>query len=357
MTSETYLVTGGCGFLGSHIVEKLRAAYPDARVAVFSRNPTTNLFPGVTYHAGDIALPDDVARAFKEVSPTVVFHCAGMMTVGRRNMTDEFVRVINVDGTRHVLDESKRAGVKAFVTTSSASVVQKEMFRDVKGADETWPIAKEGDATLAYPITKAASEKMTLAYDDPAGMRTCALRPAFCHGERDNDIMPATIRGLRMGRSGLQIGDNSNLFSATYAGNAADAHLAAAAKLLSPAPDGVAGEAFFVTNGAPRPFWDFSRAVWRAAGDTTRPEDVRVIGARVALAYVWALEWIYWFRGEVPPVTRQIVRFSVMSRWYVIDKARERLGWEPAVSEEEGIRRAVAWYLEKEKREADEGGS
>ncbi|GJC89226.1 sterol-4-alpha-carboxylate 3-dehydrogenase, decarboxylating [Colletotrichum liriopes] len=351
MASEVYLVTGGCGFLGSHIVEKLRAAYPDAHVAVFSRNPTTNLFPGVTYHAGDISSMDDVARVFKEVRPTVVFHCAGMMTVGRKIMTDEFVRAINVDGTRHVLDEGKRAGVKAFVTTSSASVVQKEMFRDIKGGDESLPLAEEGDDTLAYPKTKAASDKMTLEYDDPAGMRTCTLRPAAVHGERDNDITPAIIRNLRLGRNKLQIGDNTNLFSTTYAGNAADAHLAAADKLLR-APKGVAGEAFFITNGEPMRFWDFSRAVWRAAGDETRPEEVRVVSMRVALLYVWALEWIYWFKGEVPPVTRHIVRFSGMNRWYIIDKARERLGWKPEVGQEEGIRRAVEWYLEKEKREA-----
>ncbi|GKT46102.1 STIP1 y and U box-containing protein 1 [Colletotrichum spaethianum] len=366
MGSEIYLVTGGCGFLGSHIVEKLRAAYPDARVAVFSRNPTTNLFPGVTYHVGDISSLDDVARVFKEVKPTVVFHCAGMMTIGRKTMTDEFVRRINLDGTRQVLDESKRAGVKAFVTTSSASVVQKEMFRDIHGADESWPLAEDGDDTLAYPKTKtvgqgdqertliglkAAADKLTLAYDDPAGMRTCTLRPAAVHGERDNDITPAIMRNLRLGRHKLQIGDNTNLSSTTYAGNAADAHLAAADKLLH-APEGVAGEAFFITNGEPMRFWDFSRAVWRAAGDKTRPEEIRIVSMTVALAYVWALEWIYWFKGELPPLTRQIVRFTGMSRWYVIDKAQERLGWRPEVSQEEGIRRAVEWYLEKEEREA-----
>lgn len=199
---------------------------------------------------------------------------------------------------------------------------------------------------------KAASDKMTLEYDDPAGMRTCTLRPAAVHGERDNDITPAIMRNLRLGRNKIQIGDNSNLFSTTYAGNAADAHLAAVDKLLN-SPQGVAGEAFFITNGEPLRFWDFSRAVWRAAGDETRPEEVRTVSLTLALLYVWGLEWVCWFKGVVPPVTRQIVRFSNMHRWYVIDKATERLGWKPEVSQEEGIRRAVEWYLEKEKREAN----
>ncbi|KAF4925047.1 Sterol-4-alpha-carboxylate 3-dehydrogenase, decarboxylating [Colletotrichum viniferum] len=350
MAEETYLVTGGCGFIGSHIVEKLLQKYPSARVAVLSRNPTTNTFPRATHHAGDVASADDVTRIVNEVRPTVVFHCAGMMTVGRKTMTDEFVRAINVDGTRNVLEAGRKVGVKAFVTTSSASVVQKEMFRDIVAGDEGLGLAEDGDDTLIYPKTKAASDKMTLEYDDPKGMRTCTLRPAAVHGERDNDITPNLMRNYRLGRNKVQLGDNSNLFSTTYVGNAADAHIAASDKLLT-APEGVAGEAFFITNGPPMKFWDFSRTMWKAAGDETKIEDVKVVSLNMALAYAWAMEWFYWFKGEVSPLNRTIVRFACMSRWYVIDKAKERLGWEPAVGNEEGIRRAVVWFLKNEKKQ------
>ncbi|KAI8234204.1 Sterol-4-alpha-carboxylate 3-dehydrogenase, decarboxylating [Colletotrichum sp. SAR 10_99] len=262
MAEETYLVTGGCGFIGSHIVEKLLQKYPSARVAVLSRNPTTNTFPRATYHAGDIASADDVTRI----------------------------------------------------------------------------------------VNEAASDKMTLEYDDPNGMRTCTLRPAAVHGERDNDITPNLMRNYRLGRNKVQLGDNSNLFSTTYVGNAADAHIAASDKLLT-APEGVAGEAFFITNGPPMKFWDFSRTMWKAAGDETKIEDVKVVSLNMALAHAWAMEWFYWFKGEVSPLNRTIVRFACMSRWYVIDKAKERLGWEPAVGNEEGIRRAVEWFLENEKKQ------
>ncbi|KAL3294480.1 C-3 sterol dehydrogenase/C-4 decarboxylase family protein [Colletotrichum asianum] len=98
-------------------------------------------------------------------------------------------------------------------------------------------------------------------------------------------------------------------------------------------------------------FWDFSRTMWKAAGDETKIEDVKVVSSNMALAYAWAMEWFYWFKGEVSPLNRTIVRFACMSRWYVIDKAKERLGWEPAVGNEEGIRRAVEWFLENEKKQ------
>jgi sterol-4alpha-carboxylate 3-dehydrogenase (decarboxylating) len=171
-------------------------------------------------------------------------------------------------------------------------------------------------------------------------MRTCSLRPAAIYGERDNDLIPNMMRNMRLGRTKTQIGDNTNLFNHTYGGNAADAHLLAAEKLLH-APEGVAREAFFITNGVNLPFWDFSREVFRCAGDTTRPEEVRVISLSIALWLAWAMEWWFWVKGTVPPLDRSIVRFTCMNRYYDISKARERLGYEPKVEWKEGVKRGV----------------
>ena len=74
METASILVVGGCGMTGSHIVGKLLAAYPRARVAVMSRNPTKNTFAGVSYHAGDMNRPGDVDAVLAAVQPTVVFH-------------------------------------------------------------------------------------------------------------------------------------------------------------------------------------------------------------------------------------------------------------------------------------------
>lgn len=156
MDNASFLVTGGCGLQGSHIVEKLRSAYPDAKVAVMARNPTLNQFPGVTYHGGDITSREDVRRVLGASRPSVVFHCAGLMTLNRKPVPDSVVRAVNVDGTRIMLEESARTGVKAFVLTSSASVVQKHGrgFRAIAGADETLPLVAEEDNILIYPTSK-----------------------------------------------------------------------------------------------------------------------------------------------------------------------------------------------------------
>ncbi len=96
------------------------------------------------------------------------------------------------------------------------------------------------------------------------------------------------MRNVLAGRAATQLGDNKNLFDHTYAGNAADAHLLAAEKLLR-SPVGVAGEAFLITDGLPLPMFDFVREVARAAGRPVAPGAVRVIPTWAALAIAFVL--------------------------------------------------------------------
>jgi sterol-4alpha-carboxylate 3-dehydrogenase (decarboxylating) len=161
--SESYLITGGCGLQGSHIVEKLLAAHPGVKIAVMARNPTTNTFPGVDYHRGDITSVDDIRKILAAVRPTVIFHCAGVMTVARMPISDEMVRRINTEGTRLLLEESVSKGVKAFIFTSSASVVQKETFRDILNGDETMPLVVDTDPTLIYAKAKVSYQLFSCA--------------------------------------------------------------------------------------------------------------------------------------------------------------------------------------------------
>ncbi|KAB5576092.1 sterol-4-alpha-carboxylate 3-dehydrogenase [Coniochaeta sp. 2T2.1] len=340
MDRATYLVTGGCGLQGSHIVQKLLEAYPNASIAVMARNPTENRFDGAQYLAGDITVPKDIDRIFTAVRPTVVFHCAGTMTVGRVAISPEVVRKVNLDGTRLLLEAGKRFGVKAFVFTSSASVAQKYDggFRDLVNCDETAPTVEDEDGGQMYARSKAAADRLVLAADDPAGMRTVSLRPAVIYGEADTDQIPAWLSPIRQK---FQVGSGTNLFSITYAGNSADAHLLAATKLLEGDPTGVAGEAFFITNDTPVLFWEFARAIQRAAGRAPKPEEITVVSRRTAMCVAWVSEWVAWLTGSKPLVSTTMVKYLVMNRWYNISKAKERLGYRPKVDWEEGVRRGV----------------
>jgi sterol-4alpha-carboxylate 3-dehydrogenase (decarboxylating) len=187
---------------------------------------------------------------------------------------------------------------------------------------------------------QALGEKLVIDADTPGGMRTCSLRPAAIYGPRDNDQIPGSMQRILQGRAKTQIGDNTNLFDRTYSGNAADAHLLAAEKLVS-APDGVGGEAFFITDGTPLPMWDFIRKMAEFAGRPVPLDQVRIISPQQALWLAWIVEWIDWFRGQPSPFNRTTVRYTTMNRYYSIEKARKRLGYMPGVEWTDGLRESV----------------
>jgi sterol-4alpha-carboxylate 3-dehydrogenase (decarboxylating) len=200
---------------------------------------------------------------------------------------------------------------------------------------------------------------------------TCAIRPAGLFGPGDVQLLPPMLQVLRQGRTGFQLGPNTNLFDFTYVGNAAHAHLLAAAALLR-TPRGatatipldserVDGEAFFVTNGEPVYFWDFTRMVWKAGAarlhgiPETKVEDkvpgpgkVWELSGEMALMLGTVLEWVMWLLGRKPSLTSQQARYSCRSRYFCIEKARRRLGYRPFVGLEEGIRRGVEDLLKRE---------
>lgn len=187
-------------------------------------------------------------------------------------------------------------------------------------------------------------------------MLTASLRPAGIIGEGDALAIPNMLRAYAKRQTHFQLGANDNLFDFTYVGNVAHAHILAVLALLSTHTlatlpldtERVDGEAFFITNDSPVYFWDFARLVWKCAGDATEPKDVWVIQKDWGLAIAGVLEWGFWCVGRTPNLTRKMVNYSCMTRYYNIEKARRRLGYEPIVGLEEGVRRAVRWFEREE---------
>ncbi|GAA5945451.1 hypothetical protein JCM3775_006782, partial [Rhodotorula graminis] len=109
----------------------------------------------------------------------------------------------------------------------------------------------------------------------------------------------------------------------------------------------IAGQAFFVTNGEPVPFWDFPRALWATYNGHVAPYVVP-LPAAVGLAIAGIAETVMGWLGKTPNMTRGKIVYSTVDRYYNIEKARRILGYEPIVGVEEGIKRAVAWYKANE---------
>jgi sterol-4alpha-carboxylate 3-dehydrogenase (decarboxylating) len=166
------------------------------------------------------------------------------------------------------------------------------------------------------------------------------------------------VKAAKSGQSKFQLGDNSNLFDFTYVGNIAHAHLLAASALLQTAKLNIApldsekidGEAFFITNDSPTYFWDFAHYVYKCTGVQAGvdPKTVWHLGAEFAISIAGLMEWVLWPLGKTPNLTKSRVRFSTLTRYYNITKAKERLGYAPIVSLQEGIERGVADVLARD---------
>ncbi|KAI4107038.1 MAG: hypothetical protein LQ339_002734 [Xanthoria mediterranea] len=328
LSQKNVLVVGGCGFLGHHIVSHLLDQ--NARVSVLDFNVDRNRFDPVDYHRANIAVKSDVERVLNRIRPQVIFHTASPTALASK---PALFYAVNVDGTRNLLECARDLKtVNAFVYTSSAFIVH-DTVSDLVNADETFPLLFLPVQKEVYGHTKALADDLVRNFNSPEqGLLTVCFRPAGMFGEGDRNTLTKMIENAQAASEALLI-ETSPVESARPR---------------------IAGEAFFITNGDPMPFWDFVRALGEAAGYPVRKEDVWVIPQGLGLAMALIAEWIVWllsFGKQTSTMNRAGIRYSCLTRTYSIDKVRTMLGYNPKVDMKEGIRRSADWWLaDKDKK-------
>ncbi|KAF1950450.1 putative sterol-4-alpha-carboxylate 3-dehydrogenase, decarboxylating [Byssothecium circinans] len=356
------MVVGGCGLLGYHVVKfLLENGKPASDISVFDISIHSNRFPDVTYIHGDIASKSEVSAAFTKARPCIIVNVASpdAMTPDKR----VFARC-NVVGVQNIIECAQDHGIRILVHSSSSEVIQ-DSYYDMIWATESWPVLESPVNGSEYAKTKATGEKLALAANGERGLLTTAIRLCTIFGEAD---IVLTRHYIELGRSGkirFQVGCGKNMYDFCYAGNAAEGHLLAAMGLLRasraegriPDNERVDGEVFNLTNGKPWPFWKAARFVSTAAGYPIAEKDVWKIPLELVCFFMGIWEFIYWIvtLGREPEVKVRMLRYTAQVRTFDITKARERLGYEPRVSLEEGFRRAVEWHaaLGREKGKAE----
>jgi nucleoside-diphosphate-sugar epimerase len=318
------LVTGGGGFLGSAIVRRLMARGDEVRS--FSRGDYPELRQlGVDVRQGDLTEIETIADAARGCE--LIIHTAAK--AGIWGPFKEFKRV-NVVGTQNVLMACHLSGIRKLVYTSSPSVVFSGV--DMEGVDESAPYSEHYDAH--YPFTKRVAEQLVVEANGPH-LATVALRPHLIWGPGDPHLLPRLVARAKAGKL-RRIGNRANLVDATYIDNAADAHILAADRIDIGSP--IAGKAYFVAQGEPLPLWDLIGKLLEAVG--APPVRRRMWPMTAYLAGLFLESVYHWLplKGE-PPMTSFLARQLCTAHWFNLDAARRDLGYRPAVSLEDGLRR------------------
>ncbi|HEU4699654.1 MAG TPA: NAD-dependent epimerase/dehydratase family protein [Gemmatimonadales bacterium] len=318
------LVTGVTGFTGGRLCERLVAA--GHRVRALVRDPgRAERFArlGVELVVGDLRDPASLARAVAGVD--TVYHIAALFRPG--NATRQEMFAVNRDGTRHLLEAARAAGVRRFVHCSTIGV-----HGDVRQppAAETAPYAPGDD----YQASKAAGEQVALEFMRQ-GMPVVVVRPGGIYGPGDLRFLKL-IRPVARGRF-VMVGSGEILYQMVYIDDLVDGILR-----CGTTPDAV-GNVYILTG---EPAVTLNELVATIAGVVgVAPPRWRVPVAPLYLA-AWLCELVCRPVGVNPPLFRRRVDFFRKTRSFDITKAKRELGFVPQTDLAAGLGRTVAWYRE-----------
>jgi sterol-4alpha-carboxylate 3-dehydrogenase (decarboxylating) len=335
---QTILITGGSGFIGGWIVKAVREQLPDFKIVVLDRHKSKEWDESIDFVQVDIRDRDAVLECFNTIKPAAVIHSAGIVpNAGKRYDTSKKafnqMHIVNVGGTKNILEAAKTIGVRYFIYTSSVTVIVDDLSVDHPNMTEDLPT---GLATLPYGKTKGIAEKLVLEANDLDTFRTCALRPSVAFGPGDENCIPTLHSCIAKGETPFVIGKPAkSLYDFTYVTNIADAHVLALKNLMFTTPT-AAGRPFFISNGEPVSFRGFCLSVWKGFGHVPKYE----IKLPLGLAWFAGLmaEAFTRLTGGKATLSRGSVKELTMTAYSDIGNARMILGYEPRVTLEEGIR-------------------
>lgn len=302
------LVTGGAGFIGSHVCDAfVRSGHEVIALDNLSSGKKENLDPRVRLEVADIRSPE-AAQLVRSARPQVLCHLAAQMDVRRSVEDPRFDAEANILGFLNLLEAARVAGVQKVVFSSTGGAIYGE--QDVFPAPEshaTRPISP-------YGVSKAAGELYLNYYKAQYGLKYVALRYANVYGPRQNPHGEAGVVSifstrLLAGQDCTIYGEGKQTRDFVYVEDVARANLLAAEK-------------------------DYSGPLNIGTGVETDINRLFSLLAQAAGAPKAA--------GHAPGRPGEQMRSCVDNRL-----AREVLGWQPTVDLAEGTRRTVAFFREK----------
>ena len=350
-TMQNVLITGGAGFVGAHIVQRLIDT-ETAAIHVVSRNPKKRFHHSrVFYHAADISDQAKVQALFEKVQPQVVIHTASPDPLE----SDAAHQRTNVQGTKVLLDCAKNcSSTSVFVYTSSDSACYPTGSQPTPATEDQVKLWDEKHYNNPYGKSKAIADNLVRAANS-AELRTVVLSIPVVYGEDadERNMVPQLMESLKKGEHKMQVGDNKPFFEFCYVENVVEAHMLAVKALFgshggATSETKVDGEAFFITDGVSRKFFDFARDCYAVAGAPVAEDEIKIIPLWLLQSMASVGEWAYWIftLGYLKPkMRRQNIDHLGGGAHWSIEKAKQRLGYRPVVEQKEAIERTTKWAM------------
>ncbi|MEW6172028.1 MAG: SDR family oxidoreductase [Bacillota bacterium] len=306
----TYLVTGGAGFIGSHIVEELVRKGEQVRVldnlSTGKKENLAHLAGEIELVEGDITNTADVARSVKGVD--YILHQAALASVDRSIQDPLLTNEVNITGTLNLLRAACENKVKRFIYASSSSV-----YGNIPSLRKSEDLP--ADPLSPYAVTKYTGELYCRIFHRIYGLQTVALRYFNVFGPRQDPnsmyaaVVPLFISALLQGKSPVIYGDGDQSRDFVYVSNIVAANLLACSAPYAP------GEVYNVGCGS----------------QITINELLTVLKQII--------------KSDVTPVYQEPRPGDIRDSLADISLARQKLGYEPSVSLQEGLEKTVAWFL------------
>lgn len=310
------LVTGGAGFIGSHVADLfLASGYTVEILDNLSSGSRDNVPAGAPLHEIDIGSPD-AAQLVREGGYDVICHLAAQIDV-RKSVSDPgFDAMVNVVGSLNLLEAARASGHRTrFVFSSTGGAIYGE-FVSVPSAEEM-----PKDPESPYGTAKLSVELYMAYYARVHGLDTVALRYSNVYGPRQNPHGEAGVVAIFCdrilgGRPLTVFGDGLQTRDYVYVGDVARANLAAAKATLPP-PRQLDTRAYNIGTARETTVLDLARRLQRAAGSDAEVQ-------------------------HAPARAGEQMRSAVQ-----IEKAKQDLGWSPQVELQDGLQATYDFFARR----------
>jgi nucleoside-diphosphate-sugar epimerase len=334
------IVTGAPGWLGTRLVQSLARGVADVpSLGPTERKTRCLVLPdadaselealGAEIVRGDVTDPASLEKLFAGAAGATVFHSAGIVHVTEG--VKQF-HAVNAAGTQHMLDAAKAAGVRRFIHVSSNSPIGVNPRND-HVFDEDAPY----NPYMSYGKTKMLAEQAVRATE---GLEWAIIRPPWFYGPGQPPRQSLFFAMVRDGKAPI-VGGGENRRSMAYVDNICQG------LILCDRVDRAAGNIYWIADRTPYTMNEIVGAIEKVleeAGIACKHKRTRLPGlaSKVAYGFDKVLQGVGLYHQKIHVLSEMNKTIAC-----TIEKAERELGYDPKISLEEGMRRSLAWALER----------